>query len=115
MTKIANEKLLRAWAIAAMLVVVLVALTPLEILEAAALKLSPPPLANLLAGILVAGTILVLVLGFHLLMLYECGFDKEIRHRTFWMTTLILIPLLSAFAYYWITRSKTYHSRTSMR
>lgn len=50
------------------------------------------------------------VLGFYLRMLLECGFSRDVSRRGAWLFLLIVVPVLSAFIYYFVTRSVRYKS-----
>ena len=103
-----RETLLRWWAIAATAILGLLAIAPVETIERIMGELSSSTVFQTVVRVLIVGTILVLVLGFYLYMLIECGLAKEVNHRSFWLMILIIIPLLSAFLYFAVTRLAAY-------
>jgi hypothetical protein len=108
-----SNTVLRIWAIAAMVMTAGLWLVPLEMaqrLNALAIGVS---FWGFVGRVLVTTIILVIVLGFYLRMLWECGFEKSIRNRSPWLVFLLVIPIVSAFIYYWVTRSNWYRSQTA--
>jgi hypothetical protein len=41
-------------------------------------------------------------------MLLECGFSRDVSKRGAWLILLIVVPVFSAFIYYFVTRSTWY-------
>jgi hypothetical protein len=106
-----HEKRLRLWAISAAIVVGILAILSDGALRTLTSLLEAPTIINYIVKTLLTGAVLFLVLGFYLRMLFECGFARSIRHRGAWLTLLIVVPLVSAFIYYWTTRSSYYRER----
>jgi hypothetical protein len=105
------EQNLRWWAISAAMIVVILSVLPTRAFRALIFALEAPTVINYVAKKLLAGIVLVVVLGFYLRMVFECGFARNIYHRGAWLTLLIIVPLVSAFIYYWVTRSAYYKNR----
>jgi hypothetical protein len=106
-----SDRRLRWWAISAMVIVGILAVLPRGMFKNLTDLLEAPTVTNYIVETLISGAILFLVLGFYFRMLFECGFRRDVRHRGAWLTLLILVPLVSAFIYYWITRSSYYTNR----
>jgi hypothetical protein len=106
-----HEQRLRWWAISAAIIVGILAVLPSGAFTALTDLLEAPTVVNYIVKTLLTGAVLFLVLGFYLRMLFECGFARNICHRGAWLTLLILVPLVSAFIYYWATRSSYYKDR----
>jgi hypothetical protein len=108
-----HELRLRWWAISATVVMIVLASLPVELIKHLSGILEPPSVINYIIKIVFTGTVLFLVLGFYLRMLFECGFGRDIENRGAWLTFLILAPLISALIYYWVTRASSYRGRGS--
>jgi hypothetical protein len=106
-----SDRRLRWWAISAMVIVGILAVFPRETFNNLTNLLEASTIINFIVKTLITGSILFLVLGFYFRMLLECGFSRNVDHRGAWLTLLILVPLVSAFIYYWITRSSYYRNR----
>jgi hypothetical protein len=106
-----HELRLRWWAISATMVMIVLASLPVELIKHVSGILEPPSVINYTIKIMVTGSVLFLVRGFYLRMLFECGFGRDIDHRGAWLTLLILAPLISALIYYWVTRGSYYRGR----
>jgi hypothetical protein len=102
------ERRLRSWAISGTVLIVVMAALPIQVLMDASNIFAAPSLLNQIVKIVITGAVLFIVLGFYLRMLFECGFGREIDHRGAWLTLLIIAPLMSAYIYYWVTRSRYY-------
>lgn len=104
-----KEVVLRWWASAGTIILIVFLMIPNEAKRWIAEELSTPSsITQYSISILVVGGFLILVLAFYFLMLYECGFSKGLRYQSFWLLFIILVPLVSSFIYYWVTRSKLY-------
>lgn len=105
-----SDSFLRRWAVLAMVilgVLALLNLLPSHMLstidnELSALKDSPVGFA-FLALVTLPAT--VVVAGFYFLMLVECGFAKRLPRQPAWLLFLVIVPLVSAFVYFYHTRS----------
>jgi hypothetical protein len=106
-----HELRLRWWAISATVVMIVLAGLPVEAFKHMTSILEPPSVINYAIKVVFTGTVLFLVLGFYLRMLFECGFGRDIDRRGAWLTLLILAPLISALIYYWVTRGSYYRGR----
>jgi hypothetical protein len=91
---------------------ILVAILPAGLFEHALNLLEAPTIVNYALKAMISGAILVLVLGFYLRMLFECGFGRDIPQRGAWLALLVMLPLVSAHIYFWVTRSSRYRNRT---
>jgi hypothetical protein len=60
-----------------------------------------------LLGFVLHATTLFIVGGFYLVMFAECV-TRPRRHRAFWIAFLIVLPILSAYIYFMVTRSVYY-------
>ena len=105
------EPWLRWWAISAMIVVCLLGILPSSFVRDGVSLIEAPTIVNYAVKAFITGTILFLVLGFYLRMLLECGFARAVPYRSGWLFLIILVPLVSAFIYYWTTRSAFYRRR----
>ena len=109
-----SDTVLRIWAVAAMVIVAVLWLMPVDMAQGLSrLATTGSSLGGFVARLLVTVIILIVVLGFYLLMLWECGFAKNIRNRSVWLIVLLLLPILSAFIYFWVTRSGWYGAKAS--
>ncbi|MGP8033143.1 MAG: hypothetical protein ACLPQ6_03275 [Steroidobacteraceae bacterium] len=106
-----SNAVLRIWAVAAMAIVALLWMVPVDMAPRLNSLAVGSSFGGFIARLLVTTIILVVVLGFYFRMLWECGFAKDIRNRSAWLIVLILVPIVSAFAYFWVTRSEWYGSR----
>jgi hypothetical protein len=106
-----HEQRLHWWAVSAAIIVGVLALLPRDAFRTLMEMLAAPTIFNYITKTLLTGTVLFLVLGFYLRMLFECGFARNVSHRGAWLALLILVPLVSAFIYYWGTRSSYYKDR----
>jgi hypothetical protein len=107
----ASEERLRWWAIFATIAIIAIAVLPTETWRTLISLLDAPTIFNYTIKAVFSGTILFLVLGFYVRMLFECGFGHSISHRGAWLVLLIIVPMISALIYYWITRSTYYSGR----
>ena len=98
---------LKWWAIAALM------LTAIFYVFRASLAnvLNTPASTYLPFKIAINVIMLGVVLGFYLRMLLECGFSRDVSRRGAWLILLIVVPVLSAFIYYFVTRSAWYKER----
>jgi hypothetical protein len=106
-----SEKFLRRWAILAMVifgVLLLLNFLPNHVFssfadQVTALKSSPFGFA-VLALVTIPATLVVS--GFYLLMLVECGFARSLPRQSAWLLFLVLVPVVSGFVYFYGTRSR---------
>jgi hypothetical protein len=108
-----SERRLRLWAISSMVIVGALTVVPVDALKNLTNVFVAPNVVDYIFKILSTGVILFLVLGFYLRMLFECGLARNINNRGAWLALLIFVPLVSAFIYYWFTRSTYYRHRFS--
>jgi hypothetical protein len=66
------------------------------------------PETNILVRAGSAGFLLVVILGFFLKMFFECASAPSVHRRGGWLLVMIVIPIFSAFIYFFVTRSKRY-------
>ena len=104
-----QDSALRVWALAAMALVAVLMVLPADVMErGSSALLADRSFMGLVLKTVITGTMLVVVLGFYLRMFWECGVAKDIRHRSAWLLFLIFVPIVSAFVYFWVTRSAWY-------
>lgn len=99
---------LRRWAIAAATLVGVVFALPTSVLKV----LVTDPDTNILIRAVIAGILIVVILGFYLRMFFECAFSTDVRRRGAWLLLFVVIPIFSAFVYFFVTRSKWYLGQT---
>jgi hypothetical protein len=108
-----SERRLRLWAIASMAIVIAMVTLPVEGVKNLTNLFEASSPIDYVFKVLFTGTILLLVLGFYLRMLLECGFGQRVHYRGAWLALLIFVPLVSAYVYYWVTRSSRYRRSVS--
>ncbi len=113
-----REKYIRHWVIGSMIVLgtlVFFNLLPLETQNSVISVLFQRPTTSL--GYLVADLFVVSVLfflvGFHLYILFECGFAKGLRRQGAWLLFIVIVPILSSYIYYWAIRYRGGQDKTS--
>jgi cytochrome bd-type quinol oxidase subunit 2 len=102
-----SERFMKSWAVTALLMVIVIALLPSSALQSI---FTDDPFASRIQRILSAAlavSILIVVLGCQLKMLFECGINKRVAHRSWWLIALIFIPLVPAFLFFWFGRPKS--------
>jgi len=99
-----SDAALRTWAYLAIFFIGLIYVLPDSALRLLTLDTG----GSILLKAAVALVLVVVVLGFYFAMFFECGFGKVIFFRGFWLVIFIFIPLISAFIYFFVTRSATY-------
>jgi hypothetical protein len=107
-----REAFLRNWAICALLVFSVLVFLPHGFED----RLFVQPSENLLVICLrtiLEIAIMVVVPGFYMRMFWECGFSSNVFRRAHWLTLFILLPVFSAFIYFFVTRSQGYKTKHS--
>ena len=94
------ERWYRVWAIAAMVIVVAVAPLPQELYRSI--------FTSSVLGQVASGAVALIVGGFYFLMFLECGLGKDLAYRWRWMVFFVLVPIVSSFVYFFVTRSRSY-------
>lgn len=107
MTTNRQDARLKWWAVAALMLTAIFFIFRASIADV----FNTPASTYLLFKIAINIIMLGVVLGFYLRMLLECGFSRDVRRRGAWLTLLIAVPVLSAFIYYFVTRSAWYRER----
>ena len=107
MTSEKENARLKWWAIAALALTILMYVLPYSVLEVLVVRPDTPVLIRAA----VAGTVLVVVVGFYLRMFFECAFGQGAHRRSWWLLLFIFVPIFSAFIYFFVTRSARYKER----
>jgi hypothetical protein len=104
-----HDTRLRWWAIIALVLIGTIYALPASILEILVVRRD----TNIIFRALIAGTLLVVILGFYLRMFFECAFSPGVYRRGGWLLLFILLPVFSGFVYFFVTRSRRYMERAS--
>jgi hypothetical protein len=104
-----NDKVLAVWAIVALILIAIVYLLP----ESALRLLTIEGSTNIALTITVDVVLFVIILGFYLRMFLECGFAQDVHRRGVWLLLFVLLPIFSAFIYFFVTRSRSYKEHLS--
>ena len=99
-----NDKLLTVWAIVALILIAIVYLLPDSVLRLLTIEGS----TNIALTITVDIVLFAVILGFYLRMFFECGFAQDVHRRGVWLLLFVLLPIFSAFIYFFVTRSTGY-------
>ena len=73
------------------------------------------PDPNLIVRIASGTIVFVGIFGFYLATFFESGFSRAVGMRGAWLLVLLVIPVLSAFVYLFVTRSQTYRECLARR
>jgi cytochrome bd-type quinol oxidase subunit 2 len=114
MTKEKEDSILRWLAIAGMVLIAIIVLIPGSFYEEVVAR-SHTNIVIRISSDIVACAVFLAIMPFFLMMFFECGFSRHMHKRWIWLTLFFLVPLLSAYIYFFVTRSaryKEYLSRT---
>ena len=99
-----NERYLWWWASLALVLIGTVYVLPRQALETLIVR----PETSILVRAGTAGFLLIVILGFFLRMFFECAFAPKVYRRGMWLLVMTVIPIFSAFIYFFVTRSQRY-------
>jgi hypothetical protein len=99
-TFFANEVWIRRWAFTAVALTMVILAVP----DAWRSPLNSAADSKAIVGLIFFSLIGAIIFGFHVRMLLDCIRDKGLQNRFGWLTFLVVVPVISAYMYFFLGR-----------